>query len=222
MALLVATLCIGMPHEVHIVVAALLRHFLAEPRRAGETLLHVGKLDFGDDEPLVLAVKLVDFPLDSRVRHPMAGLLDDRLLGRRFEQRARIVQWNRIFVFVAYRLEAAALDVEPRFAVADAHPHRNASRSRDVALAHEATPSHEAAPSVAREQEFAFDFLGHEWRSSAIEYRHDLDVMGVRKHVENTSRREPGALRLREPAGIARRRPRVAGHIDDSPRSPRS
>ena len=79
-----------MPHEAHVVVARELRHLDAEPRRARELLVLARELELGHDEPRVVAVELVDLPLEPAVLDEMPRLVDERPVGER-QQLARVV-----------------------------------------------------------------------------------------------------------------------------------
>src|SRR5580693_1111334 len=63
-----------------IVIVALSRHLGTNPRRQFDGMVLVGKLDFRNDQAVVVAGKNVDFPGEHSARHDMANFFDDDAL----------------------------------------------------------------------------------------------------------------------------------------------
>src|SRR5262245_9832395 len=97
--------------EARVVIALEMRHLAAEPARARKLLGFVIELELGDDQPFVVAVKLVHLPLEAAMWDDVPRLLDE---GRRahLEQLARFVDRDRVLVFETRRDVATRLDVE--------------------------------------------------------------------------------------------------------------
>jgi len=79
-----------MRDQVGVEVTRVHRDLRPEPGWPLERLALAFELDFRDHESSILAVKLVDLP-DVRPRgHPVAGLVDDRLVTEPLEHRPRV------------------------------------------------------------------------------------------------------------------------------------
>ena len=57
----------------------------------GKRLVLARELELGHDEPRVVAVKLVDLPLEPAVHHEVPRLVDERAVGER-QELARLVE----------------------------------------------------------------------------------------------------------------------------------
>ena len=66
-------------HQHGVEVLGVTGDLFAEPGRLVEGLVLIGKLDFSDDEAVVVAIELIDFPgmLAVGVLDEIAGLVDD-------------------------------------------------------------------------------------------------------------------------------------------------
>ena len=67
----------GIFHKVGAVEAGVVGDFLAYPRGFGERAVFTVQLDFGDDEALVVAEELVNFPDEAVVLQAPAHFLDE-------------------------------------------------------------------------------------------------------------------------------------------------
>ena len=126
----------GAGSEGSIVVAGVAGHFLAQPGGAGEGFVGAVQLDFGKDEPLVVAVKLVDFPEVGAAGDVVAGLVDAPRFAELQELKG-VGDRDFVLPFVAgdSGRVACALDGEVGAFAFHAHAHRAFGDGGEIALA---------------------------------------------------------------------------------------
>ena len=154
------------------------------------------ELELGHDEPGVVAVKLVDLPLEPAVL-TKCRVLSMSGPSASAEQLARLVeQESDTRTPGATRRARPTLMLSHASSPGDAHAYRRAAAAREIALTHALLPPRERAPRVALRQELALDLTRHGAMIAAIanaqsrvEQREGFDVMRMRKHVENARRR---------------------------------
>ena len=67
----------GMLSELTIIIASVASHFLSEPLGFIERGVRRGQFYFGDHQPSIVTVKLIDFKDEITTRHEPARFVDD-------------------------------------------------------------------------------------------------------------------------------------------------
>jgi len=116
-----------------------------------------------DNQPGVFTQKLIHLPNQIADGNARPALFQHGADAKRVEHLGRLRGGDRVFVFAAFRATADPLDGDPGAIARQSHPHRARRIGGQITLANENRLA-EAAPTVSFDQEFAFDFFGHETR----------------------------------------------------------
>src|SRR5690606_29545399 len=92
-ALVIAPLEVGMNGETRVEVAALIGDFATNPRWQHRLLVLICQFYLCYHQPLIVAVKNIDFPDVIEVGNPVAGFFDQRVLAK-LQQLPRVGRWN--------------------------------------------------------------------------------------------------------------------------------
>ena len=148
------------------VVLRVASYFAPNPGRKIDRLVLARKLDFGDDEASIVAAVDVDLPAPSRMRRQKSRLaklaalpeLNQRFSVRQRQRKLELVP-GKTGLCALYGKEAAHVIFHP-------HTHHGAPGLGKISLPKPSSLIRPPAPSVARDEKLAFDFLWHDGISS--------------------------------------------------------
>lgn len=144
--------------ELGIVVSAVVGDFVTDPRGADKGLVFALKLDLGDDEAGVIAVKFVDFPGLALVLDDGTGFFDEGT-DAKTEKGVGIGSGDRVLKLETGDTGGLSLNGEESLVAATADADGAALIAGEVAL--NVAGALAATPGVADDQEFAFDLVWH-------------------------------------------------------------
>src|SRR3569623_1654725 len=148
-------------YQTDVVVARIVRHLVARPRRFLEQLVLAVELDFRHDQPGVVALEHVHFPEVVGVLHVVTDFFDQRPRAELIEQLFGIVRRDGIFIFAPPHAQRRALDVEEGLRALHPHADRRALAAAQIPLPQAHSRHRDRAPTVVHHQEFAFDLGRH-------------------------------------------------------------